>query len=247
MRVLRRLVRGHSDLFNGFSNLIAALFIGLLVTLVWDRGRAMELDFASFGLGAILFRSELDTLGLATLAIGFTAVAARLMQSSRSSRKSQQVRQLLAVLGHALTMTSDGATIRVACRLYDPRSKRLLPYETWSMHHHADTYDPVPCQGPDSEKFVVVRAFKGNSIDKNDVHVDGDYPPNVRVWQELKSVLAAPIWSFESSDHTSAPLGTLSCDSNKSLQESRFHDQAAIDMASVSAAYIYKILTGGST
>ena len=111
MSALRRLVRGHSDLFNGFSNLIAALFIGLLGALVWDRGRAMELDFASFGLGAIFLRSELDTLGLATLAIGFTAVAARDMESSRSSRKSQPVRPLLAFLGHARSMTSEGATI----------------------------------------------------------------------------------------------------------------------------------------
>jgi hypothetical protein len=245
VNALRRLIRGYSDLFNGFSNLVAALLICLLGTLLWDRGRAMELDFASFGAGAIFFRSELDTLGLATLAVAFTAVAARLMQSSRSSRKSQHVRQLLAVLGHALTMTSDGATVRVACRLYDRKTKRLLPYETWSMHRHADTYDPIPCQGPDSEKFVVVRAFKGNWIDKNDVHINGDYPPDVRVWQELKSVLAAPIRSFESSDHETAPLGTLSCDSNKSLVESRFHDQAAMDMASVSAAYIYEILTGG--
>ena len=77
------------------------------------------------------------------------------------------------------------------------------------------------------------------------MHIDSDYPANVRIWQELKSVLAAPIRSFESSDRETEPLGTLSCDSNKSLLESRFHDQAAMDMASVSAAYVYEILTGG--
>ena len=93
MSALRRLVRGHSDLFNGFSNLVAALVICLLGALLWDRGRAMELDFTSFGMGAIFFRNELDTLGLATLAVAFTAVAGRLMRSSRSSRKSQHVRQ----------------------------------------------------------------------------------------------------------------------------------------------------------
>ncbi|HEX4013186.1 MAG TPA: hypothetical protein VHX17_04745 [Candidatus Cybelea sp.] len=206
----------------------------------------MERDFASVGLGAIFRSNEIDTLSLVALAAALTAAAARLMQGSRLSRKSQRVRQLLAVLGHALTMTSDGATIRVACRLYDRKTKRLLPYETWSMHRHADIYDPISVQGSESEKFVVVKAFRANWIDKNDVAIDGNYPSNVRVWHELKSVLAAPIRSLESADRETEPIGTLSCDSNKSLLESRFHDQAAEDMASVSAAYIYEILTGVS-
>lgn len=247
MNAIRRLGQRHPGLVVNVSNLITALVIGLLGTYIWVQGPAVMRDMSRAHAALLMARDGGGAmLLLGTIAIVLTVVAYHSTRRFELDEKQRLTQHLLHSIGCALVVVTNGASIRVACRKYDRKTKRLKPYATWSSHEYPDSYEAVSCEGPDADKFVIVRAFKAKWVLCENIADNRTYPPGVHVWGELKSVLAASIRRLESSDQNVDVIGTLSCDSNKTLEESKFDHPVAKDMICACAATVYEILVGGS-
>jgi hypothetical protein len=163
------------------------------------------------------------------------------------SRKRDLVDRLLATSAMALIFPASSVPIRVSCRLHDRSARMLNPFTAWSQHVHDDFHDPVPCDGPDSGIFVIVRALKQNRTIAEDLpndHLDHT-PASVHVWRDLKSVLAAPIRDFNDLSPEAEVLGVLAFDSAKPLSENLFDSATARDICCAYASCIFRLLKEG--
>lgn len=98
----------------------------------------------------------------------------------------------------------------------------------------------MPCNHPDSNRFVIVRAFKERDVKAKNVAPSEVSGMPVAVWPELKCVIAAPIRDFN--DPQCKPLGTINFDSNRTLEEVHFEGKRAQEICRVYASSIYDLL-----
>ena len=141
---------------------------------------------------------------------------------------------------HADSQPQSAVEIRAFCHLYNERKKELYTYCAWGYQWNKDFDSTVPCNHPDSEKFVIVRAFQQCTVIAEDVGSDRVVGMPVPVWPELKCVLAAPIRDFN--DPQCQPIGTINFDSNRTLEEAHFKGKRAEEICLVYASSIYDLL-----
>ena len=130
--------------------------------------------------------------------------------------------------------------IRAFCHLYNEKKKELYTYCAWGYQWNEDFDSTVPCNHPNSDKFIIVRAFQQRKPFAEDVGLDGVVGMPVPVWPELKCVLAAPIRDFN--DPLCQPLGTINFDSNRTLEEAHFKGKRAEEICLLYASSIYDLL-----
>src|SRR5579863_5787480 len=133
MNAIRRLARRHPGLVVNVSNLITALVIGLLGSYIWVQGPKVVRDIGRAHATLLIARDGGGAmLLLGAVAVALTVVAYHSTRRFEFDDKQRLTQHLLHSMSCALVVVTNGASIRVACRLYDRKTKRLIPYATWS-------------------------------------------------------------------------------------------------------------------
>ena len=158
------------------------------------------------------------------------------------NRKKRVVRKLLKAAIKTFASPDPKVKIRALCHTYDTKKDALVPYVAWDpVTWHKDFKSDIPCSHADSEKFVIVAAFRdGAPRKKNLTDAEVQNMP-AEVWPELKCVLAAPIQDFDPDAH-GEKLGVINFDANRTLEEVNLDDERAAEVCRLYAATIYELL-----
>lgn len=147
--------------------------------------------------------------------------------SANFSDRDEDTAVCVGYLLHSLSLAllngvaAEGTSFRMFCHLADADHTVLRPLCRWSERHTDDYNAGIPLNPPDSDPFVISRAFRERKIvaeNLTDGHL-GSYPLSLRtkILPSLKCVVAAPICDFE--PISSEPLGTISIDCSTSRLE----------------------------
>jgi len=221
-----------------------ALSIGFYVNLVTQRDDLRTALLSGHILSFISSSGRLNFLLFCAVSI----VVARQRLARRWSALSRKdvITKLLEAAAKALVLprSVERVPIRAFCHLADLKTKKLVPFCTWSLYPYPHYDALIPFEGRESEVFVISRAFQKGSVLAEELpanHIDLT-PPDLRdkMWKNIRCVLAAPIRQFDISG--SEVLGTISFDSSHPLTSLGFDKPQAEQICILYASSIFELL-----
>jgi hypothetical protein len=178
--------------------------------------------------------------------VAIVVVRQILARSWSALSRKDVITKLLEAAAKALVLprSVERVPIRAFCHLVDLKTKKLVPFCTWSLYPYPHYDALIPCEGPESQVFVIARVYQKGSVlaeELPDNHIDIT-PPDLRnkMWKDIRCVLAAPIRQFDMSG--SDILGTISFDSSHPLTSLGFDKPQAEQICILYASSIFELL-----
>lgn len=181
--------------------------------------------------------------GMATLLTFLLQIGIASLEEVPIVDREKSLKILLEAAARSIAYPHDveGLDIRIFCHIADKNIKALRPQAKWTHHYSDDDITAIPYSGTGADKFIISKAFNKKRIIAENLPLDhiSDYPEELKtqIKPQIRCVLAAPIWGFD--NPSSTPLGTISIDSIKPLQETGFDTSDAKDIIKLIAECVY--------
>jgi hypothetical protein len=243
VNVLLRFIRRYSLSVQLILSSFAAIFVGIYINLL--TGNMNNGIWAAI---RNLSWSNLWAVG-GSIVIALQVLLINMYQDKDEDDKTKVIRSMLEAAARAIIYpeTADSVFIRGFCHIVDEneQGRRILrPICMWSAHWVPDFDACIPLEGPDSDVFTIVQAFKNRTIVANHItdETRAKYPEPIRaqILPDLQCVIAAPIRDFN--DSNSRVLGTIAFDSTSCFEDMGFNTADARDIVMLFARSVFLLM-----